>query len=151
MIYAVCPLVFEFSVWYSLDLTCFENCRRKFCRLLFGSERLQEKSEYRKTYKMLYSIEKSTYKKKTYESLRDTWWRTILCPFKQYFSQIRTKEACNAIPLTTRKIPSSWNWTRDRWISRPPLTCGLHKFYVNLSPPIRYMLLQTKDLLVTWS
>ena len=37
-IYTVCPLVFEFSIRYSLDLTFFENLQTKiFCRLLFGS------------------------------------------------------------------------------------------------------------------
>ena len=29
MIYTVCPLVFEFSILYSLDLTCFENLQIK--------------------------------------------------------------------------------------------------------------------------
>ena len=28
-IYNVCPLVFEFSIWYCLDLTCFEKLQTK--------------------------------------------------------------------------------------------------------------------------
>ena len=40
-IYTVCPLVFDFSVCYSLDLTFFEICGRQFCRLLFGSLRVK--------------------------------------------------------------------------------------------------------------
>ena len=36
-----CPLVFEFSIWYSLDLKFFENLQTKILssafRLLFGS------------------------------------------------------------------------------------------------------------------
>ena len=39
-VYTVCPLVFELSLWCSLDETIFEFCRRKilsFWRLLFGA------------------------------------------------------------------------------------------------------------------
>ena len=34
-IYTVCPLVFEFSVWYSLDLTFFKNLQTKILSSAF--------------------------------------------------------------------------------------------------------------------
>ena len=40
-IYAVCPLVYEFSIRYSLNLTFFENLQTKICCLFFGSERVK--------------------------------------------------------------------------------------------------------------
>ena len=43
-IYTVCPLVFEFSISYSLNLTVFlKICRRKFCRLLLVVKELKKK------------------------------------------------------------------------------------------------------------
>ena len=42
--YTVCPLVFEFSIQYNLDLKFFcefEDENFEFCRLLFGSFRLK--------------------------------------------------------------------------------------------------------------
>ena len=33
------PLVFEFSIWYSLDLTCFENMQTKLLSVVIFAEK----------------------------------------------------------------------------------------------------------------